>query len=51
MKSELTDGTPAGSIFICHSSGGIQLESFTTWFKHFINVVKPSKEDSAVDFI
>jgi hypothetical protein len=32
-------------MFICHPSGWIELESFTTWFEHFISVVKPSKVD------
>jgi hypothetical protein len=40
MKPELTDGTPVGSIFICHPSGWIQLESFATWFEYFISQAK-----------
>jgi hypothetical protein len=45
MKNELMDGAPPGSIFAFHKSGWIQMDMFTTWFKHFINYVKPSAED------
>lgn len=48
MKNELTDGAPPGAIFACHKSGWIQLEMFTTWFKHFINYTKPSAEDPVI---
>jgi hypothetical protein len=48
MKPELKDGAPAGSIFMFHPSRWLQLESFTTWFEHFISVVKPSKVDPAL---
>lgn len=45
MKAELLDGAPAGSIAECHPSGWIQSHIFTRWVQHFINHVKPSKED------
>lgn len=45
MKAELLDGAPAGSIAECHPSGWIQSHIFTRWMQHFINHVKPSKED------
>ncbi|KAG8237724.1 hypothetical protein J437_LFUL017026 [Ladona fulva] len=48
MKAELTDGAPPGTIFACNSSGWMRLEVFETWFHHFIQHAKPSKEDPAL---
>lgn len=45
MKLELMNGTPPGSVYDCHPSGWIQSEIFTKWLKHFIDHVKPTKED------
>jgi hypothetical protein len=44
-KLELLDGTPPGTIGVCHPSGWIQSEIFTKWFQHFIVNVKPSPDD------
>lgn len=45
MKAELQDGAPPGSAFVCHPSGWMQMEIFTTWFDHFLKHSKPSKDD------
>lgn len=45
MKVELQDGAPPGTRFACHSSGWMQLEIFTDWFKHFLKFVKPTEDD------
>lgn len=45
MKAELMDGAPPGTAFACHSSGWMQLEIFTEWFKHFLKFAKPSADD------
>ncbi|CAH0721624.1 unnamed protein product, partial [Brenthis ino] len=45
MKAELLDGAPPGTIGGCHPSGWIQPELFTKWLRHFVSIVKPSKED------
>jgi hypothetical protein len=44
MKLGLMNGTPPGTIGVCHLSGWIQLEIFTKWF-HFIENVKPSPDN------
>jgi len=44
MKQELMNGTPPGSIHVCHPSGWIQSEIFSQWFLHFIKHTKPTKE-------
>lgn len=36
---------PPGSVATFHPSGWIQMNSFTKWFKHFIEFTKPSKDD------
>lgn len=36
---------PPGSIASFHPSGWIQVNSFTKWFKHFIEITKPSQDD------
>lgn len=45
MKAELLDGAPPGSIAACHPSGWIQQHIFSQWLQHFIDIVKPSRED------
>ncbi|OWR52009.1 hypothetical protein KGM_205139 [Danaus plexippus plexippus] len=45
MKAELLDRAPPGTIGGCHPSGWIQPELFTKWLRHFVTIVKPSKED------
>ncbi|XP_048487698.1 uncharacterized protein LOC125490998 [Plutella xylostella] len=45
MKAELLDGTPPGTIAVCHPSGWIQSDIFVNWLIHFIENVKPSKDD------
>ncbi|KAJ4441384.1 hypothetical protein ANN_11239 [Periplaneta americana] len=42
MKAELLDGTPNGSLAVCHKSGWIQNESSVQWFHHFLSNVKPT---------
>jgi len=44
MKPELMNGTPPGSIHVCHPSGWIQSEIFTQCFLHFIKHTKPTKK-------
>jgi hypothetical protein len=36
MKPELMNGTPPGSIHVCHPSELIQSETFSQWFLHII---------------
>lgn len=45
MKAELLDRAPPGTIGGCHPSVWIQPELFTKWLRHFVTIVKPSKED------
>ena len=45
MKLELMEGTPPGSIYACHSSGWMQTEIFTIWFRHFLAYAKPTEEN------
>jgi hypothetical protein len=45
MKLELLNGTPPGTVGVCHPSGWIELEIFTKWFQHFIENVKSSPDD------
>lgn len=45
MKKELEDRAPPGYVFAAHKSGWIQLELFTKWFRHFVNYVKPNKDN------
>ena len=35
MKDELMDGAPHGSISVCHPTGWMQKDLFTTWFNNF----------------
>lgn len=45
MKAELMDGSPPGSICVCHPSGWMQLEIFGQWFDHFISCSGSSKNN------
>lgn len=45
MKMELMNGAPPGSIYACHKSGWMQMDIFTTWFKHFIRSSGASKDN------
>lgn len=42
---------PAGSIAGFHPSGWIQMNLFTTWFKHFIDFTKPSAANPVLLFL
>ncbi|XP_072398329.1 uncharacterized protein [Diabrotica undecimpunctata] len=44
MSEKLKKGALSGTIFAVHPSGWIQINSFTQWFKHFIDFVHPTKE-------
>jgi len=48
MKAELTNGAPPGSVFSVQKKGWMSHEGFVEWLKHFIYVVKPSKEAKVV---
>ncbi|KAJ4451383.1 hypothetical protein ANN_02845 [Periplaneta americana] len=48
MKVELQDGAPPGTVFSCNGSGWMQMETFGVWFDHFLNHVKPTREDPAL---
>lgn len=48
MKVECQDGAPPGKGFACHSSGWMQLDIFTDWFKHFLKCAKPTEDDPAL---
>lgn len=48
MKAELLDGTPPGTVAATHPSGWIKLPIFTDWMRHFIGIVKPTKEEPVV---
>src|SRR6218665_2909774 len=43
MKAELMDGSPPGSICVCHPSGWMQMEIFSQWFDHFVSCSGASK--------
>ena len=43
MKAELMDGSPPGSICVCHPSGWMQMDIFGQWFDHFLTVSGASK--------
>ena len=40
MKQELMNGTPPGSIYVCHPLWWIQSKIFSKWFLHFISLNK-----------
>ncbi|XP_076805955.1 uncharacterized protein LOC143449578 [Clavelina lepadiformis] len=44
MKPELLDGTPPGTGYSCHPSGLMQLDIFTSWFKHFYPLLNQLKK-------
>lgn len=44
MNNQLMRGAPPGTIGVAHPSGWVQTNIFTTWFKHFVEKVNPSKE-------
>lgn len=44
MSEQLKKGAPPGTIFAMHPSGWIQMNSFTQWFRHFIEFANPTKE-------
>ena len=44
MSEQLKKGAPSGTIFAVHPSGWIQTNSFTQWFRHFIEYSSPTKE-------
>ncbi|XP_030748263.1 uncharacterized protein LOC115876585 [Sitophilus oryzae] len=48
FKDELKEGAPPGTIFACSESGWITSELFVKWLKHFINFVKPSKNNNVL---
>jgi len=48
MKQEETNGSPPGSIHVCHPSGWIQREIFSQWCLHFFTHTKPTKEDPVI---
>jgi hypothetical protein len=48
MKQEETNGSPPGSIHVCHPSGWIQREIFSQWYLHFFTHTKPTKEDPVI---
>jgi len=45
MKEELKDGAPPGSLVVCNESGWMDSDMYYAWLQHFIQVVKPSKEN------
>lgn len=45
MNVLLGKGAPPGTKVVCHPSGWIQTNIFTQWFRHFVEKVKPSKND------
>lgn len=48
MKKKLMHETPPDSIYACHRSGWMQMDIFTTWFKHFIRSSGPSKDNAVL---
>ncbi|KAJ8935558.1 hypothetical protein NQ318_019542 [Aromia moschata] len=44
-NEQLKKGAPPGSIFAFHPSGWIQTNLFTTWFNHFVEKTRPSKDN------
>jgi len=48
MKAEMTNGAPPGTVFSSQEKGWMSNEGFLEWLKHFIYVVKPSKEAKVV---
>ena len=48
MKDELMNGSPPGSLYECHKTGWMQMDIFTTWFKHFIRSSGASKNNTVL---
>ena len=48
VKQELMNGTPPGSIHVCHPSAWIQSKIFSHWFLYFIKHTKLTKEDLVI---
>ena len=48
MKIELTNGRPPGAVYSCQYKGWVSNEGFVTWLKHFVDSVKPTKEETVV---
>ncbi|XP_022198653.2 tigger transposable element-derived protein 2 [Nilaparvata lugens] len=44
MSENRKKGAPVGTIFSAHPSGWIQTNSFTQWFRHFIEFSNPTEE-------
>ncbi|XP_046382337.1 tigger transposable element-derived protein 6-like [Ischnura elegans] len=44
MREQLKKGAPPGTQFAVHLSGWIQLNSFTQWFRHFVELTNPTEE-------
>lgn len=40
MSLNLTDGTPAESVWACHSSKWVQGDIFAKWLNHFIQLTR-----------
>jgi hypothetical protein len=45
MKPQFADGTPPGSLSVCHKSGWMQLKLFEKWFDHFVHHTQTSKSN------
>ena len=48
LKNELMDDSPNGSIAFAQENGWTSSEIFLKWLKHFVNHIKPSKEEKVV---
>ena len=48
VTTELMKGAPPGAIATCHPSGWVQMELFTQWFRHFLDVVRPREGNPAL---
>ncbi|ESN95622.1 hypothetical protein HELRODRAFT_86484 [Helobdella robusta] len=48
MKVEMTNGAPPGTVFSTQEKGWMSNDGFIEWLKHFISVVKPTKETKVV---
>ena len=48
MKPEMTNSAPPGTVFITQEKGWCRMEVFVDWLKHFIKVVKPSKQSKVL---
>ena len=48
IKIELTNGGHPGAVYSCQDKGWMSNEGFVTWMKHFVDFVKPTKEDTVM---